>query len=158
MKMSSIICIAGWLIIYLALGHLSLDFGRFLTGYAIGVHSYVVAIAIGLLVAYTIGALVAGMTPSAIMIFGHYFIPESPRWLAVIGCHNEFHAALQKLHGDNADVSGEEAEIQVIARNMGSNDKFLMATKVKRFVSKCLSEPRLRKTEGFPMDSLGGSR
>ncbi|XVF31272.1 hypothetical protein REPUB_Repub16aG0131400 [Reevesia pubescens] len=88
MKMSSVICIAGWLIIYLALGPLSLDFGRFLTGYAIG------------------------MIPSAVMIFGLYFIPESPRWLAMVGSQNEFHAALQKLRGDNADVSREEAEIQ----------------------------------------------
>ncbi|XP_022720087.1 sugar transporter ERD6-like 7 [Durio zibethinus] len=141
MRMSSIICISGWLIIYLALGPVSLDLGRFLTGYAIGVHSYVVpvfiaeitptylrgalltlhqvSIATGLLVAYAIGALVTwrtlaltGMLPCATMIFGLYFIPESPRWLAMVGCQNEFHAALQKLRGDNTDVSGEEAEIQ----------------------------------------------
>ncbi|XVF42045.1 hypothetical protein PTKIN_Ptkin01aG0328600 [Pterospermum kingtungense] len=141
MRMSSVICITGWLIIYLALGPLSLDFGRFLTGYGIGVHSYVVpvfiaeitptnlrgalltvhqvAIATGLLVAYTLGALVTwrtlaltGMIPCAVMIFGLYFIPESPRWLAMVGCQNEFHAALQKLRGDNADVSEEEAKIQ----------------------------------------------
>ncbi|XWS57598.1 hypothetical protein CRYUN_Cryun09bG0187400 [Craigia yunnanensis] len=141
MRMSSVICIAGWLIIYLSLGPLSLDFGRFLTGYGIGVHSYVVPIfiaeitptnlrgalltlhqvslATGLLVAYTIGALVTwrtlaltGMIPCAVMIVGLYFIPESPRWLAMVGCQNEFHATLQKLRGEKADVSGEEAEIQ----------------------------------------------
>lgn len=141
MRMSSVICIAGWLIIYLALGPLSLDFGRFLTGYGIGVQSYVVpvfiaeitptnlrgallivhqvAIATGLLVAYAIGALVTwrtlaltGMIPCVVMIGGLYFIPESPRWLAMVGCQNEFHAALQKFRGDDVDVSGEEAEIQ----------------------------------------------
>ncbi|EOY11269.1 hypothetical protein QUC31_009566 [Theobroma cacao] len=141
MRMSSIICITGWLIIYLALGTLSLNFGRFLTGFGIGVNSYVVPIfiaeitpthlrgalltlhqvslATGLLVAYAVGALVTwrtlaltGMIPCAVMIIGLCFIPESPRWLAMVGYQNEFHAALQMLHGHNADVSGEEAEIQ----------------------------------------------
>ncbi|MBA0752414.1 hypothetical protein Gogos_001252, partial [Gossypium gossypioides] len=131
MKMSSIISIAGWLIIYLSLGPLSLDVGRFLTGYGIGVNSYVVpvfiaeitpthlrgalltvhqvAIATGLLVAYTLGAFVSwrtlaltGMIPCAVMILGLYFIPDSPRWLAMVGCQAEFNAALQKLRGDTA--------------------------------------------------------
>ncbi|TYH35792.1 hypothetical protein ES332_D13G217600v1 [Gossypium tomentosum] len=141
MKMSSIISIAGWLIIYLSLGPLSLDVGRFLTGYGIGVNSYVVpvfiaeitpthlrgalltvhqvAIATGLLVAYAVGAFVSwrtlaltGMIPCAVMILGLYFIPDSPRWLAMVGCQAEFNAALQKLRGDTADVSREEAEIK----------------------------------------------
>ncbi|KAG8472061.1 hypothetical protein CXB51_036837 [Gossypium anomalum] len=141
MKMSSIISIAGWLIIYLSLGPLSLDVGRFLTGYGIGVNSYVVpvfiaeitpthlrgalltvhqvAIATGLLVAYTVGAFVSwrtlaltGMIPCAVMILGLYFIPDSPRWLAMVGCQAEFNAALQKLRGDTADVSREEAAIE----------------------------------------------
>ncbi|KAG4167086.1 hypothetical protein ERO13_A13G172800v2 [Gossypium hirsutum] len=141
MKMSSIISIAGWLIIYLSLGPLSLDVGRFLTGYGIGVNSYVVpvfiaeitpthlrgalltvhqvAISTGLLVAYTVGAFVSwrtlaltGMIPCAVMILGLYFIPDSPRWLAMVGCQAEFNAALQKLRGDTADVSREEAAIE----------------------------------------------
>ncbi|KAK6233091.1 hypothetical protein SCA6_003164 [Theobroma cacao] len=123
-------------------GTLSLNFGRFLTGFGIGVNSYVVPIfiaeitpthlrgalltlhqvslATGLLVAYAVGALVTwrtlaltGMIPCAVMIIGLCFIPESPRWLAMVGYQNEFHAALQMLHGHNADVSGEEAEIQI---------------------------------------------
>ena len=32
----------------------------------------------------------------------------------MVGCQNEFHDTLQKLRGDKADVSGEEAEIQVL--------------------------------------------
>ncbi|XVE89755.1 hypothetical protein DITRI_Ditri20bG0020400 [Diplodiscus trichospermus] len=119
MRMSSIICIAGWLIIYSAQVPIFIAEitpanlrGTFLT-----VHQ--VSIATGLLVAYTIGALVTwrtlaltGMIPCLVMIFGLYFIPESPRWLAMVSCQNEFHGALQKLRGDNADVSEEEAEIE----------------------------------------------
>ncbi|PPD99986.1 hypothetical protein GOBAR_DD02967 [Gossypium barbadense] len=78
-----------------------------------------VAIATGLLVAYAVGAFVSwrtlaltGMIPCAVMILGLYFIPDSPRWLAMVGCQAEFNAALQKLRGDTADVSREEAEIK----------------------------------------------
>ncbi|PPR83941.1 hypothetical protein GOBAR_AA36769 [Gossypium barbadense] len=78
-----------------------------------------VAISTGLLVAYTVGAFVSwrtlaltGMIPCAVMILGLYFIPDSPRWLAMVGCQAEFNAALQKLRGDTADVSREEAAIE----------------------------------------------
>ncbi|OMO99021.1 General substrate transporter [Corchorus olitorius] len=88
-----------------------------LRGALLTVHQ--VFIATGLLVSYIIGALVTwrtlaltGMIPCAIMIIGLNFIPESPRWLAMVGYRNEFHDALQMLRGDNADVSEEEAEIQ----------------------------------------------
>ncbi|KAE8728487.1 Sugar transporter ERD6-like 16 [Hibiscus syriacus] len=122
-------------------GPVALDLGRFLTGYGIGVNSYVVpvfiaeisptnlrgalltvhqvAIASGLLVAYTVGAFVSwrtvaltGMIPCAVMILGLYFIPESPRWLAMVGCQDDFIAQLHKLRGHSADVSIEAVEIQ----------------------------------------------
>lgn len=44
MGMSSVICTLGWLAIYLSLGSVLLDFGRFLTGYGIGILSYVVPV------------------------------------------------------------------------------------------------------------------
>ncbi|GKV08907.1 hypothetical protein SLEP1_g20478 [Rubroshorea leprosula] len=141
MWMSSAISIAGWLIVYLSMGSLPLDFGRLLTGYGIGVISYVVPVYIaeitptnlrgalllvhqislgtGILVTYVVGAFVTwrtlaltGMIPCIIMIMGLYFIPESPRWLALVGCQNEFEAAIRKLRGANTDISKEVAEIK----------------------------------------------
>lgn len=141
MWMSSAICIAGWLMIYLSMGCLSLDFGRFITGFGIGVLSYVVpvyiaeitpthlrgtlllvhqiSIAMGLLVAYLVGAYVSwrtlaltGMIPCIFMIGGLFFIPESPRWLAMVGYQSESEAAIIKLRGANADTSEEVTEIQ----------------------------------------------
>ncbi|KAL4584725.1 hypothetical protein LXL04_009334 [Taraxacum kok-saghyz] len=44
MALSSVFCIAGWLAIYLAMGAVSLDLGRFFTGFGIGIFSYVVPI------------------------------------------------------------------------------------------------------------------
>ncbi|KAE8710554.1 Sugar transporter ERD6 14 isoform 1 [Hibiscus syriacus] len=106
MKMSSIISIAGWLIIYLSLvWTCSSRFRKILTGYGIGagfiaeitptnlrgalltVHQ--VAIASGLLVAYTVGAFVSWRTVALTgkddsmcsYDFRALFIPESPRWL-----------------------------------------------------------------------------
>ncbi|GLT38351.1 hypothetical protein SLA2020_126070 [Shorea laevis] len=141
MWMSSAISIAGWLIVYLSMGSLPLDFGRLLTGYGIGVISYVVPVYIaeitptnlrgtlllvhqislgtGILVTYVVGAFVTwrtlaltGMIPCVIMIMGLYFIPESPRWLALVGCQNEFESAIRKLRGANTDTSKEVAEIK----------------------------------------------
>ncbi|KAJ8769759.1 hypothetical protein K2173_005965 [Erythroxylum novogranatense] len=140
MRISSAVCIAGWMAIYVALGPLSLDFGRFLTGYGCGVLSYVVPvfisevtpkdlrgglatanqlfIVIGLAVAYIIGACVSwrtlsltGTIPCLLMLSGLFFIPESPRWLAMVGQQEDFVASLQKLRGPNADISQEKADI-----------------------------------------------
>ncbi|EEF41676.1 sugar transporter, putative [Ricinus communis] len=43
MRMSAVICITGWTAIYFSPGALSLDAGRFLTGYSIGLYTYVVS-------------------------------------------------------------------------------------------------------------------
>ncbi|XP_059295580.1 sugar transporter ERD6-like 7 [Lycium ferocissimum] len=141
MKMSSAFCVAGWLAIYFAQGALSLDIGRLATGYGMGVFSYVVPVFIaeiaprdlrgalttinqlmiccGASVAFIIGTMLTwrtlaltGLIPCAILLFGLFIIPESPRWLAKIGHQKEFELALRRLRGKDADISEEAAEIQ----------------------------------------------
>ncbi|XP_028090459.1 sugar transporter ERD6-like 7 isoform X3 [Camellia sinensis] len=141
MRTSSAFCVAGWLAIYFAKGSLALDIGRVATGYGMGVFSYVVPVFIaeiapknlrgalttlnqlmivcGVSVSFIIGTVLSwralaltGLIPCAILIFGLFFIPESPRWLAKVGQRKEFEAALQKLRGKDADTSQEAAEIQ----------------------------------------------
>ncbi|KAK2640600.1 hypothetical protein Ddye_028395 [Dipteronia dyeriana] len=141
MRMSSIVCIVGWFSIYIASNDLLLDFGRFLTGFGIGNLSYVVPvyiaeitpknlrgalattnqlfITVGIAVAYLIGAFVSwrtlaltGIVPSLVMLIGLFFIPESPRWLAMVGRQKEFEAELRALRGACADISQEQSEIQ----------------------------------------------
>nr|CAN83661.1 hypothetical protein VITISV_037729 [Vitis vinifera] len=122
-------------------GSVSLDSGRFLLGYGIGILSYVIPVFIaeitpknhrgtlatanqlfivtGLFIAFVVGAFVTwrtlaltGILPCMVLLVGLFFIPESPRWLARAGYEREFKAELQKLRGVEADVSEEEAEIQ----------------------------------------------
>ncbi|XP_039156979.1 sugar transporter ERD6-like 7 isoform X1 [Eucalyptus grandis] len=141
MRIASALCVAGWLAIYFAEGALALDIGRLATGYGMGVFSYVVPIFIaeitpknlrgaltavnqlmivaGVSVSFIIGTVLAwrvlaliGLIPCAVLLFGLFFIPESPRWLAKTGREKEFEAALQKLRGKDADISEEAAEIQ----------------------------------------------
>ncbi|KAF7840703.1 sugar transporter ERD6-like 7 [Senna tora] len=118
-----------------------LDIGRLATGYGMGVFSYVVPVFIAEIaptylrgrlttlnqfmiataasMSYILGTVIswralalAGLVPCAILLFGIFFIPESPRWLAKIGRENDFLASLQKLRGKNADISDEAQEIQ----------------------------------------------
>ncbi|XP_019252674.1 PREDICTED: sugar transporter ERD6-like 8 [Nicotiana attenuata] len=141
MRLSSVICSAGWLAIYLAKEPMVLYLGRFLSGYSIGIISYVVpmfvgeispnklrgalsstnqlSIVIGLSAVYVIGAFVGwrilallGVVPCGLLFLGLFFIPESPRWLAMNGEEEEFEAALRKLRGKHADISYERSTIQ----------------------------------------------
>ncbi|BFG15220.1 hypothetical protein CerSpe_014940 [Prunus speciosa] len=142
MRVSSVICIVAWLAIYFSQGALSLDTGRFLTGYGIAAFSYVVpvfiaeiapknlrgglatlnqlfivtggsfAFIVGTIINWRALALVATV-PCLILLLGVCFVPESPRWLAKVGRDKEFEVALQKLRGNNADISDEMTEIQI---------------------------------------------
>ncbi|XAR49083.1 hypothetical protein NMG60_11032140 [Bertholletia excelsa] len=141
MRLSSFVCAVGWLAIYLAMGPGLLELGRFLTGFGIGIFSFAVPVFIGeitptdlrgtltsmnlLLLAtgtssfYIIGAFISwralaliGILPSLIQYIGLFIIPESPRWLAMVGKEGEFEAALQKLRGPRTDTSLEVAEIR----------------------------------------------
>ncbi|TXG63564.1 hypothetical protein EZV62_010558 [Acer yangbiense] len=141
MRVSALLCVAGWLAIYFAKGALPLDIGRLATGYGMGVFSYVVPVFIaeiapknlrgaltavnqlmiccGVSVAFIIGTVLTwrvlaltGLIPCVILFLGLFFIPESPRWLAKKRKEKEFEAALQKLRGKDADISQEATEIQ----------------------------------------------
>uniref|UniRef100_A0A6N2N9F2 Major facilitator superfamily (MFS) profile domain-containing protein n=1 Tax=Salix viminalis TaxID=40686 RepID=A0A6N2N9F2_SALVM len=136
------ICITGWLAVFFSTGPSSLDAGRILTGYGIGVFSYVVPIFIaeiapknlrgglttlnqlmivtGSSTAFLIGSAITwrglaltGIVPCVFLLVGLCFVPESPRWLAKVGLEKEFREALQKLRGKDTDVTREAAEIQV---------------------------------------------
>ncbi|KAM1742447.1 hypothetical protein ACFX12_012447 [Malus domestica] len=141
MRMSASFFITGWLAIYFSKGALSLDVGRFFTGFGIGVFSYVVPIFIaeiapknlrgglttlnqlmivtGSSVSFVIGTIISwetlaltGIIPCIFLLVGLCFVPESPRWLAKIGREKEFQVALQRLRGKDADISDEMDEIQ----------------------------------------------
>ncbi|KAM7252639.1 hypothetical protein ACFE04_008148 [Oxalis oulophora] len=79
----------------------------------------------------------AGLIPFAIHLFGLFFIPESPRWLAKIGRKMDFEVALQKLHGLDTDISEEVAEIQVIITGLNTTviDKALYAVNLFDFLT-----------------------
>ncbi|KAJ4722288.1 Sugar transporter ERD6-like [Melia azedarach] len=152
MRLSACFCITGWLAVYFSQGALSLDVGRFSTGYGIGVFSFVVPIfiaeiaprnlrgllttlnqlmiVIGSSVAYIIGTIIpwrilalTGLIPCILLLVGLTFVPESPRWLAKVGLDKEFQVALRKLRGKDADITREAAEIQVYIQTLQSLPK-----------------------------------
>ncbi|BAF12079.1 sugar transporter ERD6-like 7 [Oryza sativa Japonica Group] len=149
MGLAAIIGIVGWFTIYFANGATMLYLGRVLLGYCTGVLSYVVPVFIseiapkdlrgglassnqlficsGCSAAYIIGALLSwrslvlvGLVPCAFLLVGLLFIPESPRWLANTGRVKEFNASLQKLRGENADISEEAAGIREYIESLRS--------------------------------------
>ncbi|KAK9161418.1 hypothetical protein Syun_007759 [Stephania yunnanensis] len=133
-------------------GAVPLDIGRFLTGFGIGIFSYVIPVFIaelapknirgglatlnqlmivtGSSVAFLIGTVVTwrtlaltGIIPCLVLLLGLFFIPESPRWLAKVGRQKEFEIALQRLRGKNTDVSFEAAEIQDYIESLNNSPK-----------------------------------
>ncbi|KAJ0811744.1 putative major facilitator, sugar transporter, major facilitator superfamily [Helianthus annuus] len=142
MALSAVICIAGWLAIFMAMGSVLLDTGRFFTGYGIGIFTFVVPVYIaeispkelrgglttlnqfmivtgssisfllGTVVSWRTLAITTGLAPCILLIAGLFFIPESPRWLAKVGRKVEFENSLRKLRGEKANITVEAKEIQ----------------------------------------------
>lgn len=133
-------------------GVYTLYIGRLLVGFGVGMISFIVPIYIGetapmqlrgtlgtanqfsvtfgILLAYLIGMAVTwrslafiGAIPCALLVFGLFFIPESPRWLAKSGRTEDFKAALQALRGKRSDIVVEAEDIQESVANDNRQDR-----------------------------------
>ncbi|XP_010660061.1 sugar transporter ERD6-like 5 isoform X1 [Vitis vinifera] len=69
----------------------------------------------GGVVTWRILALI-GTIPCLLPLFGLFFVPESPRWLAKVGREKEFEASLQHLRGKDTDISFEASDIKDYTR------------------------------------------
>ncbi|XP_076919517.1 sugar transporter ERD6-like 7 [Bidens hawaiensis] len=108
LRISSIFCLTGWLAIYLAKGIVVLDMGRLATGYAMGVFSYVVPVFIAEIAPKNLrGRLTATNQTFEIIVPNNITNAQ-----AKTGNQKEFHIALRKLRGKDADISEEADEIQ----------------------------------------------
>ncbi|KAL5768428.1 hypothetical protein ACOSP7_014978 [Xanthoceras sorbifolium] len=141
MWLAEIFCTVGLLAIAFTKASLWLDLGRLSIGFGVGIISYVVPVYIaeiapkdhrgaftsinqltytcGFSSTYFIGTLVSWRTlaliavvPCLVQVFGTFFIPESPRWLAKIGRDKELDSILRRLRGKNANISQESANIK----------------------------------------------
>ncbi|XP_034685219.1 sugar transporter ERD6-like 7 isoform X3 [Vitis riparia] len=119
MRVAAIFCIIGWLAIgfaevpvfiaeiapkdlrggFTSLNELMIQVGGSITDL------------LGTVLTWRMLALV-GLIPSLMLILGMFFVPESPRWLVMVGQQREFEASLQRLRGKDADISFEASEIQ----------------------------------------------
>ncbi|CAM0908014.1 unnamed protein product [Alopecurus aequalis] len=141
MAVSDVFCILGYLFIVFSKNSVWLDLGRLSIGCGIGLFSYVVPVFIseitpknlrgrfaavnqlmiccGASLAYALGTFITwrtlaivGVAPCLLQLAGLIVIPESPRWLAKIGHPGALEEALQKLRGNDGDISEEAAEIK----------------------------------------------
>ncbi|KAF2544951.1 hypothetical protein F2Q70_00019623 [Brassica cretica] len=119
MWFGQVFCIAGWLTIAFAQNTIWLDAGRFSTGFAVGLFSYVLMQSCGCSLFYVIGNFIhwrnlalIGLIPCILQVVTLFFIPESPRLLGKWGREKECRASLQLLRGDDADVSEEANTIK----------------------------------------------
>ncbi|KAM0947735.1 putative major facilitator, sugar transporter, major facilitator superfamily [Dioscorea sansibarensis] len=151
MATSDFFCTVGWLAIFFAKGVWWLDLGRLSVGYGIGLLSYIVPVYIaeitpknlrggfttvnqlmiscGSSLAFLLGTFLTWRTlallvfPCLLQLVGLLFIPESPRWLAKVGHHTKFKAALQSLRGKEADISLEAEEIKDFTETLQCSPK-----------------------------------
>ncbi|WZZ61347.1 hypothetical protein YC2023_061454 [Brassica napus] len=120
----------------------SLDIGRLFLGVAAGLSCYVVPVYIveispkqirgaftavnalvmssSVSITFLVGSATSWKTlalistvPCVLEFVGLFFIPESPRWLSRNGRVKESVAALQRLRGNNTNITKEAAEIKV---------------------------------------------
>ncbi|KAH0880136.1 hypothetical protein HID58_067530 [Brassica napus] len=125
----------------------SLDIGRLFLGVAAGLSCYVVPVYIveispkqirgaftavnalvmssSVSITFLVGSATSWKTlalistvPCVLEFVGLFFIPESPRWLSRNGRVKESVAALQRLRGNNTNITKEAAEIKIYMENL----------------------------------------
>ncbi|XP_059598430.1 sugar transporter ERD6-like 5 isoform X6 [Vitis vinifera] len=101
MWVSEFFCTIGWIAI--AFSELFISCGTSVMYFTGGV------------VTWRILALI-GTIPCLLPLFGLFFVPESPRWLAKVGREKEFEASLQHLRGKDTDISFEASDIKDYTR------------------------------------------
>ncbi|KAK9691844.1 hypothetical protein RND81_09G223700 [Saponaria officinalis] len=142
--LADIFYVLGWFSIAISQDAWSLDLGRLMVGVAMSICSFVVPVYIaeftpknlrggfvilhvlmvttgaslvfllGLIISWPTLALI-GIIPSLVQIVSVFFIPESPRWLMMIGKIKEFEAAVRQFRGAKIDISQEVFDIKVCA-------------------------------------------
>ncbi|KAL8159563.1 hypothetical protein V2J09_001100 [Rumex salicifolius] len=139
--LSDSLTIVGWITISVSQEAWSLDLGRFFIGAAIGILNYVIPVYIseitpknirgklsaltqlmmssGIVVMFFAGSVIPwrilvllGLIPSLLQLVFVFVIPESPRFLAKLGKRKAYESVLQRLRGDDMDISHEAAEIE----------------------------------------------
>ncbi|KAK9691850.1 hypothetical protein RND81_09G223900 [Saponaria officinalis] len=150
--LADILYVLGWLSIAVAQDAWLLDLGRWMLGVAMSICTFVIPIYIaefapqnlrggfvvlymlmcsvgsslvfllGLIVPWRTLALI-GIIPSLVQIISVFFIPESPRWLMMIGKNEEFEAALRQFRGAAADISQEVFDIKMSAEALQEKPK-----------------------------------
>ncbi|RYR52526.1 hypothetical protein Ahy_A06g027434 isoform B [Arachis hypogaea] len=151
MGFAEVFCILGWLAIAFSNVAWWLYIGRLLVGCGMGLLSYVVPVYVaevtpknlrggfttvhqlmiccGVSLTYLIGAFLnwrilalIGIIPCSAQVLSLPFIPESPRWLAKVGHLAGSENSLQRLRGENANVSQEATEIRVYNKRLFLRD------------------------------------
>lgn len=144
---SNSFCMTGWLMIAYSQAAWSLDIGRLFLGVAAGLSCYVVPVYIveispkqirgaftavnalvmssSVSITFLVGSATSWKTlalistvPCVLEFVGLFFIPESPRWLSRNGRVKESVAALQRLRGNNTNITKEAAEIKIYMENL----------------------------------------